>query len=558
MIKIGNIKVAYKLLFGFGTIMVLLLAMVSLSWMQLTALNENLDISAAQMRKKIKVKEFGAVLDNLYMNMWGLVTATTPAEKKERVGRITTTRESYRKMLDEMKSAAKEQEDKDFFAKVEGILADSKILNLQIIDMALKAEGVDPKAQEMFESQGIKYMEDKIDPLMASYDTYSDKAVQKIDEGAEAGYLSARWQLVIGTLVAQVLSMILSTTIARSIVGPIQTCVAAMKKVAVGDLTARAELDQTDELGILAAAINDSITSLRGTVTTITTTSAKLQKSAAFLTEVAHSQAAGADETNAQASTVASAGEQLATNAKLMAGSAEEINRSATTVAAAVEEMSASIQEVARNCTKESQIAQQAEGQARGTRDLMAKLDTSASEIGKVVELINRIAEQTNLLALNATIEAASAGDAGRGFAVVASEVKELARQSATATEDIRSQVSLIQQNAGNSTRAIDQVVTVIQEVSNIAASIAAAVEEQSATTSEIVRSLHTVTSATTTLSDNVRQTADGSTEVSRNIHGVSDVATEAAKGAAQISASTQELNSLAADLAKVAAQFKV
>ena len=333
MIKIGNIKVAYKLLFGFGTIMVLLLAMVSLSWMQLTALNENLDISAAQMRKKIKVKEFGAVLDNLYMNMWGLVTATTPAEKKERVGRITTTRESYRKMLDEMKSAAKEQEDKDFFAKVEGILADSKILNLQIIDMALKAEGVDPKAQEMFESQGIKYMEDKIDPLMASYDTYSDKAVQKIDEGAEAGYLSARWQLVIGTLVAQVLSMILSTTIARSIVGPIQTCVAAMKKVAVGDLTARAELDQTDELGILAAAINDSITSLRGTVTTITTTSAKLQKSAAFLTEVAHSQAAGADETNAQASTVASAGEQLATNAKLMAGSAEEINRSATTVA---------------------------------------------------------------------------------------------------------------------------------------------------------------------------------------------------------------------------------
>ena len=558
MIKIGNIKVAYKLLFGFGTIMVLLLAMVSLSWMQLTALNGHMDNAVELMQKKCKGKEFSAVMDTLYLEMWGLVTANTQAEKKERLGKITTIRQSYRKMLDEMEAAATQQEAKDLLAKIDETVARSRALNAQIIDMVLKADGVDPKALELFDSQGIKFSEEQLAPLMDTYDAYRDKRVQKVDADAEAGYLSARWQLVIGTLVAQVLSMILSTTIARSIVGPIQTCVAAMKKVAVGDLTARAELDQTDELGILAAAINDSITSLRGTVTTITTTSAKLQKSAAFLTEVAHSQAAGADETNAQASTVASAGEQLATNAKLMAGSAEEINRSATTVAAAVEEMSASIQEVARNCTKESQIAQQAEGQARGTRDLMAKLDTSASEIGKVVELINRIAEQTNLLALNATIEAASAGDAGRGFAVVASEVKELARQSATATEDIRSQVSLIQQNAGNSTRAIDQVVTVIQEVSNIAASIAAAVEEQSATTSEIVRSLHTVTSATTTLSDNVRQTADGSTEVSRNIHGVSDVATEAAKGAAQISASTQELNSLAADLAKVAAQFKV
>ena len=219
--------------------------------------------------------------------------------------------------------------------------------------------------------------------------------------------------------------------------------------------------------------------------------------------------------------------------------------------------MSASIQEVARNCAKESHIAQQADQQARGTRDVMAKLDESATEIGKVVELINRIAEQTNLLALNATIEAASAGDAGRGFAVVANEVKELARQSATATEEIRAQVSLIQQNAKNSTLAIDEVATVIQEVSSIASSIAAAVEEQSATTSEIVRTLHTVTSATSTLSENVRQTSNASTEVSRNIHGVSDAAAEASRGAVQINSSARELTSLAEDLAKATAQFK-
>ena len=346
--------------------------------------------------------------------------------------------------------------------------------------------------------------------------------------------------------------------VGRSISKPIVSCAKELEKLANGDLTGKINLKRSDEVGILATSIDTCIQSLRKMVQEIKHTSESLTEASSILTETANSQAAGAEETNVQAHTVAAAGEQLANNSKNMSQSAGEITQSASTVSTALEEMSSSIHEVARNCAQESEIARKADTQARQTRELMVKLDDSARQIGKIVELINRIAEQTNLLALNATIEAASAGEAGRGFAVVANEVKELARQSASATEDIRRQVALIQENTANSTSAIDDVAEVIEQVSQIASSIAAAVEEQSATTSEIVRSLHGVTSATKTLSENVTSASAGAAEVSRNIHGVSQAASESAKGASRISTSAGELSHLANSLGQLVTRFKL
>ncbi|MFM8981667.1 MAG: methyl-accepting chemotaxis protein [Spartobacteria bacterium] len=346
--------------------------------------------------------------------------------------------------------------------------------------------------------------------------------------------------------------------IGRSISRPIVACSLEVQKLANGDLTGSVNLKRNDELGALADSVNACIDNLRKMVQEITSTSEALTESASVLTETANSQAAGAEQTKVQAHTVAAAGEELAINSKSMTVAAGEISQSSTTVAAAVEEMSSSIQEVARNCTQESEIARKADLQARQTRELMVKLEESARQIGKIVELINQIAEQTNLLALNATIEAASAGEAGRGFAVVANEVKELARQSAAATQDIRLQVSLIQENTSNSMVAIDDVAKVIEQVSQIASSIAAAVEEQSATTSEIVRSLHNVTSSTKNLSENVKNASAGADEVSRNIHGVSQAASDAAKGASRISKSAGELSHLSGSLGKLVNKFKL
>jgi methyl-accepting chemotaxis protein len=366
-------------------------------------------------------------------------------------------------------------------------------------------------------------------------------------------------EIAYGMGVAAILIMLVAAFfIGRSISRPIVACSREVQKLANGDLTGSVNLKRDDELGVLANSVDACIENLRKMVREITSTSEALTESASILTETANSQAAGAEETNVQAHTVAAAGEELAINSKSMTVSAGEISQSSTTVASALEEMSSSIQEVARNCTQESEIARKADMQARQTRDLMIKLDESARQIGKIVELINQIAEQTNLLALNATIEAASAGEAGRGFAVVANEVKELARQSAAATEDIRRQVTLIQDNTANSMEAIDEVASVIEQVSQIASSIAAAVEEQSATTSEIVRSLHNVTSSTKALSENVKNASLGADEVSRNIHGVSQTASDSAKGASRITTSAGELSHLAGSLGHLVNKFKL
>jgi methyl-accepting chemotaxis protein len=313
-----------------------------------------------------------------------------------------------------------------------------------------------------------------------------------------------------------------------------------------------------DELGTLGQAINTSISTLRQLVCSITQSAGDLQRAARMLTDTAHTQAACIEETTIQAGTVAAAGDQLSANATNMAHSAAQITTATETVSASIETMSSSLRDMSKNCAKESEIAHKADTQARETQLLMVKLDDSARQIGKVVELINRIAEQTNLLALNATIEAASAGEAGRGFAVVANEVKELARQSAAATEDIRKQVSFIQDNTRASTRSLSEVAKVIEEVSNIAVSIAETVKEQSAATLTVLETINNVSSASLSLTQNVQQTANGALEVARNINGVSTAAAEGAKGATHISTSASELNVLSATLTQLVAKFKI
>ena len=177
------------------------------------------------------------------------------------------------------------------------------------------------------------------------------------------------------------------------------------------------------------------------------------------------------------------------------------------------------------------------------TNETVAKLGESSSEIGKVVKVITSIAEQTNLLALNATIEAARAGESGKGFAVVANEVKELAKQTAGATEDIRMRIGAIQSDAMASVEAIGQIKGIIDRISEYSTSIASAVEEQSATTNEIGRS--------------AAEAAKGTAEIAQNITGVVRVAQNTTAGANETRSAAEELSRMATDLQKLVGQFK-
>jgi len=269
---------------------------------------------------------------------------------------------------------------------------------------------------------------------------------------------------------------------------------------------------------------------LKVTLTTVNQNAQALASSSEELTAVSQQMSANSEETSTQSNVVAAASEQVSKNV--------------ATVATSAEEMSASAKEIAKNATDAAKVATQAVKVASETNKTVAKLGESSIEIGKVIKVITSIAQQTNLLALNATIEAARAGEAGKGFAVVANEVKELAKQTATATEDISGKIEAIQNDTKAAVSAIDEIGKIINQINDIQNTIASAVEEQTATTNEIAR--------------NATEAAQGSTEISKNIANVSEAAKNTTQGANNTLTAATELAKLAADLKRVVEQQNI
>ncbi len=342
--------------------------------------------------------------------------------------------------------------------------------------------------------------------------------------------------------------------LARSLTKPVVQMTMAMARLADGDLSVNIPArDRKDEIGEMAAAVQVFKNNALDRQRLAEEQEAGKQRTAQEKTALMNRLAADFEANiGGLISGVSAAVTQLEASAKKMADTAaqtktksdsvamESTNTSSNvmTIASATEELSSSVSEISRQVAHSAGVARHAVQKANHTNQMVGSLANASQKIGEVVKLITDIAGQTKLLALNATIEAARAGEVGKGFAVVANEVKELARQSAAATEDIRKQVGLIQDNTGASIKSLDEVAKIIEQVAQISSSIAAAVEEQSATTSEIVGTIHGVSTATGTLSQNVKQTAEGAAEVARNIAGVSNAAEDAAKGAARISTS--------------------
>ena len=257
--------------------------------------------------------------------------------------------------------------------------------------------------------------------------------------------------------------------------------------------------------------------------------------------ENAQALASSSEELTAVSQQMSSNSEETATQSNVVAAASEQVSKNVATVATSAEEMSASAKEIAKNATEAAKVATQAVKVAADTNKTVAKLGESSIEIGKVIKVITSIAQQTNLLALNATIEAARAGEAGKGFAVVANEVKELAKQTASATEDISGKIEAIQEDTKAAVTAIDQIGKIINQINDIQNTIASAVEEQTATTNEIAR--------------NANEAAKGSTEISKNIANVSESAKNTTQGANNTLTAATELAKLAADLKRVVQQ---
>lgn len=325
-----------------------------------------------------------------------------------------------------------------------------------------------------------------------------------------------------------------------------------------GDLTKRLDVRNADEIGELAQRFNTFTDNLQAMVKTVAEAALKVSGASKELASGFSEMASTSQDVSQRTQAVAASSEQATAAVGEISTSASAMSDAISAIATSIQEMNTSLNEVARNCQKESQVAMEANDQAKRTREMMERLGEAGRQINRVVEVINDIADQTNLLALNATIEAASAGEAGRGFAVVANEVKELARQTAHATEEIGRQVSEMQELSAKSVGAMGDITAVIEQVSSISQSIVGAVEEQSATIGEIAKRVSGVDQSASEIAANVTQTASGLSEVSNNIHGVDEGVVQTSVGIEKMSLQARELDSLAEELSRTVGRFRV
>jgi len=302
-----------------------------------------------------------------------------------------------------------------------------------------------------------------------------------------------------------------------------------VQSAAKGDLTQDVTVRGEDAIGQMGEGLQGFFSNLRSSVSAITRNAQGLASASEELSSVSQQMSAAAEETSSQANVVSAA--------------AEQVDKNLQTVATGTEEMSASIKEIAKNAGEAAKVAGSAVAVAERTNQTVVKLGESSAEIGEVIKVITSIAQQTNLLALNATIEAARAGEAGKGFAVVANEVKELAKETAKATEDISRKIETIQTDTKEAVEAIGSISAIINQVNDISSTIASAVEEQNATTNEMTR--------------NVGEAARGSGEITKNIGGVAEAAQSTTHGANDSQQAAQQLAKMASELRELTVKFK-
>jgi methyl-accepting chemotaxis protein len=303
-----------------------------------------------------------------------------------------------------------------------------------------------------------------------------------------------------------------------------------VKAASQGDLTQTIPVDGKDPIGQMGSGLAGFLCDLQKSISSIAENAAALAGASEELSAVSTQMSNNAEETSSQANVVSAASAQVSQNVQ--------------TVATGVDEMNAAIREIAKNATEAAKVSQQAVAVAQQTNGTVTKLGESSQEIGKVVKVINTIAEQTNLLALNATIEAARAGEAGKGFAVVANEVKELAKETAKATEDISVKIEAIQSDTHGAVKAIREISDIIHQINDISNTIASAVEEQTATANEMGR--------------NVSEASKGSDEISENITAVASAAKNTTQGAANARQAAEDLSKMALSLQTLVARFTI
>lgn len=383
-------------------------------------------------------------------------------------------------------------------------------------------------------------------------------SMDDLDRDLRATMMTGALIVLIGLAV---MSIIFVITIRRQVSRPVLDVSGRLLNMAEGNFTGEFDptsLERKDEMGVMARAMAKLNSDLRKSLGDVRNGVSTLASASTELTSIAQGMTRSSANTSERATMVAAAAEEMSANSMSVSSGMAQTANNLQSVAAATEEMTATMADVAGNTDKARGTTQQAVQQAERVTGTMRELGRAAQEIGKVTETITSISNQTNLLALNATIEAARAGAAGKGFAVVATEIKELAQQTAMATEEIKAKISGIQSSTRGAVTDIESISNVIRDVSELVGAISAAIDEQSVATRDIAMNISQGTRGVQEANDRVAQTAEAALSVARDIAGVDQAGQEMNEGSSQVHIAASELSRLAEQLQSMLARFKV
>jgi len=520
---------------GFGTILVLMLISAGISYFKLADISQAeqniLEVRAPTIEA---CKDLQAHLQEAASEArHGILAGEDPARRAVAAASFASAWDNIAKdasALQDLSPKWAHQENRDMLARIKARLTGVRQGQQELMNAAAGGErdAVARAGNEYADKLApeVEQLTSTVKDLTNSYDALRKESAATL----AAANSSLIWTLSVTTLAALAIGVFVAVFLSQRIGGTVSSILAQADAIAAGDLTrADVKVSSANELGDLTAAVNKMQSKLRGVIDSISLNAQQVATASEEFSATSQQITANSEETSAQANVVSAATEQ--------------INRNLQTVATSTEEMSASISEIAKNAGESAKVAGEALQAALETNATVTKLGESSAEIGQVIKVITSIAQQTNLLALNATIEAARAGEAGKGFAVVANEVKELAKQTAKATEDISQRIGAIQTDAKSAVEAIKMISEIIGQVNDIASTIATAVEQQSATTSEMSR--------------NVSEAAKGSGEVAKNIISVATAAQSTSSGASDSQRAAQQLARMSTELRALVGQFK-
>lgn len=385
-----------------------------------------------------------------------------------------------------------------------------------------------------------------------------EKHIRESNKGLQSEIKLKTRMIIILTGLAILLASLFSFFLARKISSTLRQSVDLAESLAEGNLTKRLELQQKDELGLLATALNTMTDKLNLMIGNMNSEVLGLASTSNELNVIAQSMSENSDNVSDRASSVAAATEQLSGNMNSVAAASEEASTNVNIVATASEEVTNSIAEVDIKTREARKITEDAVQLANSSSVKIDALGKAANQISKVTEVITEISDQTNLLALNATIEAARAGESGKGFAVVANEIKELAKQTADATGEIRSSIELMQGSTDETVAEIRQITEVIGRVDEIVTAITVSVAEQTATTNEIGENIQQAAMGIGEVNENVAQSSTSSVEIAHDITEMSELAGDLSSTGNTVEESANDLASIADTLKDMVTQFKI